>query len=137
MGYDIAIAVWFGTGAVFCLIALAIMLVTASKKRRYSAKTSATIINAKRIWLGRRNHYQTIYKLTYEYCVNGIKYTDAKLVYRKDAYPAGYTISITYNPHQPHLSRIPSSSDRAHKVAALAFAVPGLTLIAIGIIWMV
>ena len=137
MGYDIATAVWFGTGAVFCLIALAIMLVTVNMKRRYSAKTSATIINAKRIWLGRRNHYQTIYRLTYEYCVNSVKYTDAKLVYRKDAYPAGYTISITYNPHQPQLSRIPSSSDRAHKVAALAFAVPGLTLIAIGIIWMV
>lgn len=137
MGYDIAMAVWFGTGAIFCIIALAIMLVTVNKKRRYSAKTSATITNAKRIWLGRRNHYQTIYRLTYEYCVNGVKYTDAKLVYRKDAYPAGYTISITYNPHKPQLSRIPSSSDRAHKVAALAFAVSGLTLIAIGIIWMV
>lgn len=137
MGYDIATAVWFGAGAVFCLIALAVILVTVSKKRRYSAKTSATITNAKRIWLGRRNHYQTIYRLTYEYCVNGVKYTDAKLVYRKDAYPTGYTISITYNPHKPQLSRIPSSSDRAHKVAALAFAVSGLTLIAIGIIWMV
>lgn len=137
MGYDIAMAVWFGAGVVFCLIALAIMLVTVSKKRRYSAKTSATIINAKRIELGRRNHYQTIYKLTYEYCVDSVKYTDAKLVYRKDAYPAGYTISITYNPHKPQLSRMPSSSDRAHKVAALAFAVPGLTLITIGIIWMV
>lgn len=137
MGYDIAMAVWFGAGAVFCLIALAIMLVIVNKKRRYSAKTSATITNAKRIWLGRRNHYQTIYRLTYEYCINGVKYTDAKLVYRKDAYPAGYAISITYNPHKPQLSRIPSSSDRAHKVAALAFAVSGLTLITIGIIWMV
>lgn len=137
MGYDIAMAVWFGAGVVFCLIALAIMLVTVNKKRRYSAKTSATITNAKRIWLGRRNHYQTVYRLTYEYCVNSVKYTDVKLVYRKDAYPAGYTISITYNPHKPQLSRIPSSSDRAHKVTALAFTVPGLTLIAIGIIWMV
>lgn len=137
MGYDIATAVWFGAGAVFCLIALAIMLVTVNMKRRYSAKASATIINAKRIWLGRRNHHQTIYRLTYKYCVNSVKYTDAKLVYRKDAYPAGYTISITYNPHKPQLSRIPSSSDRTHKVTALAFAVPGLTLTAIGIIWMV
>lgn len=137
MGYDIAMAVWFGTGAVFCLIALAIILVTVSKKRQYSAKTSATITKAKRIELGRRNHYQTIYKLTYEYYVDGVQYTDTKLVYKKDAYPAGYTISIAYNPHQPQLSRIPSSSDRAHKVAALAFAVPGLTLITIGIIWMV
>lgn len=137
MRYDIAMAVWFGTGAVFCLIALAITLVTVSKKRRCSAKTSATIINAKRIWLGRRNHHQTIYKLTYEYYVDGIQYTDSKLVYKKDAYPAGYTISIAYNPHKPQLSRMPSSSDRAHKVAALAFAVPGLTLIAIVIIWMI
>ena len=137
MGYDIAMAVWFGMGAAFCLIALVIMLVTAGKKRRYSAKTSATIIRAGRIELGRRNHYQTIYKLTYEYYVDGVQYTDAKLVYKKDAYPAGYTISITYNPHRPQLSRIPSSSDRAHKVAALAFAVPGLALITIGIIWMV
>lgn len=136
MGYDMATAVWFVMGAAFCLIALVIMLVTAGKKRRYSAKTSATIIRAERIELGRRNHYQTIYKLTYEYYVDGVQYTDAKLVYKKDAYPAGYTISITYNPHRPQLSRIPSSSDRAHKVAALAFAAPGLTLIAIGIIWM-
>ena len=65
MGYDIAMAVWFGTGAIFCLIALAIILVTVNKKRRYSAKTSATIINAKRIELGRRNHYQTINRLSY------------------------------------------------------------------------
>ena len=137
MGYDIAMAVWFGTGTVFCLIALAIMLVTVNKKRQFSAKTSATIINAKRIELGRRNHYQTIYRLTYEYCVNDVKYTNAKLVYREDAYPAGYATSITYNPYKPQLSRIPGSSDRAHKVTALAFAVPGLTLIAIGIIWMV
>lgn len=137
MGYDIAMAVWFGTGAVFCLIALAIILVTVSKRRQYSAKASATITRAKRIELGRRNHYQTIYKLTYEYYVDGIQYTDSKLVYKKDAYPAGYTISIAHNPHKPQLSRIPSSSDRAHKVAALAFAVPGLTLITIGIIWMV
>ena len=137
MGYDIAMAVWFGMGAAFCLIALVIMLVTAGKKRRYSAKTSATIIRAGRIELGRRNHYQTIYKLTYEYYVDGVQYTDTKLVYKKDAYPAGYTISITYNPHRPQLSRIPSSSDRVHKVAALAFAAPGLTLIAIGIIGMI
>lgn len=137
MGYDMATTMWLVTGTVFCLIALAIMLVTVGKKRRYSAKTSATITRAKRIELGRRNHYQTIYKLTYEYYVDGVQYTDAKLVYKKDAYPAGYTISIAYNPHRPRLSRMSSSSDRAHKVAALAFAVPGLTLIAIGIIWMV
>lgn len=137
MGYDMATTGWFVMGAVFCLIALAIMLVTVGKKRRYSAKTSATITRARRIELGRRNHYQTIYKLTYEYYADGIQYTDSKLVYKKDAYPAGYTISIAYNPHKPQLSRIPSSSDRVHKVAALAFAVLGLILIAIGIIWMI
>lgn len=137
MEYGMVATVWFVMGTVFCLIALVIILVTASKKRRYSAKTRATITRAKRTELGRRNHYQTIYKLTYEYYVDGVQYTDAKLVYKKDAYPAGYTISITYNPHRPQLSRIPSSSDRAHKVAALAFATPGLTLIAIGIIWMI
>lgn len=137
MVYDMATTGWFVMGVAFCLIALAIMLVTVGKKRRYSAKTSATITRARRIELGRRSHYQTIYKLTYEYYVDGVQYTDTKLVYKKDAYPAGYTFSITYNPHRPQLSRIPSSSDRAHKVAALAFAAPGLTLIAIGIIWMI
>ena len=123
-------------GKVFCLIALAIILVTVGKKRRYSAKTSATITRAKRIELGRRNHYQTIYKLTYKYYVDGVQYTNAKLVYKKDAYPAGYTISIAYNPHRPQLSRIPSSSDRAHKVAVIMFMASGLTQIAIGIIGM-
>lgn len=124
-------------GVAFCLIALAIMLVTVGKKRRYSAKTSATITRARRIELGRRSHYQTIYKLTYEYYVDGVQYTDTKLVYKKDAYPAGYTFSITYNPHRPQLSRIPSSSDRAHKVAAIMFIASGLTQIVIGIIWMI
>lgn len=113
------------------------MLVTVGKKRRYSAKTSATITRAKRIELGRRNHYQTIYKLTYEYYVDGVQYTDAKLVYKKDAYPAGYTFSITYNPRRPQLSRIPSSSDGAHKVAAIVFIASGLTQIAIGIVGMI
>lgn len=137
MGYDMVATGWFVMGVAFCLIALAIILVTIGKKRRYSAKTSATITRAKRIELGRRNHYQTIYKLTYEYYVDGVQYTDTKLVYKKDAYPAGYTFSITYNPHRPQLSRIPSSSDRAHKVAAIMFIASGLTQIVIGIIWMI
>ena len=137
MGYDIATTMWFVIGTVFCIVALAIMLVATGKKRRYSAKTSATITRARRIELGRRNHYQTIYKLTYEYYVDGVQYTDAKLVYKKDAYPAGYTFSITYNPHRPQLSRVPSSSDRAYKVAAITFMASGLTQIAIGIIGMI
>lgn len=83
MGYDMATTGWFVMGVVFCLIALAIMLVTVGKKRRYSAKTSTTITRARRIELGRRSHYQTIYKLTYEYYVDGVQYTDTKLVYKK------------------------------------------------------
>lgn len=134
---DLITVIMLEIGMLFLLVAVIILLIVAIRKRQYSAKTSATITRAKRIELGRRNHYQTIYKLTYEYYVDGIQYTDSKLVYKKDAYPAGYTISIAYNPHKPQLSRIPSSSDRAHKVAALAFAVIGLTLIAIGIIWMI
>lgn len=122
--------IMLGIGILFILVAIAVMLVATARRRRYTAESSATVTNVKSVRLGERS-YQVVYRTTYEYYVNGVKYTKVKTTYEKDTPPKESTIFIKYNPNEPQLSHIPAAGNAVHEIVALTLACVGLAVVVV------
>ena len=122
--------IMLGIGILFILIAIAVMLVATARRRRYTAETSATVTKVKSVRLGERS-YQVVYQTTYEYYVNGVKYTKVKTTYEKDTPPKESTIFIKHNPNKPQLSHIPATGNEAYEIVALTLARVGLAVVVV------
>ena len=120
--------IMLGIGILFILVAISVMLVATARRRRYTAESSATVTNVKSVRLGERS-YQVVYRTTYEYYVNGVKYTKVKTTYEKDTPPKESTIFIKCNPNEPRLSHIPATGNEVHEIVALTLACVGLVVV--------
>lgn len=123
-------SIMLGIGILFILIAIAVMLVATARRRRYTAETSATVTNVKSVRLGERS-YQVVYRTTYEYHVNDVKYTKVITTYEKDTPPKESTIFIKYNPSKPQLSHIPATGNDVYEIIALTLACIGLAVVVV------
>lgn len=122
--------IMLGIGILFILIAIAVTLVATARRRRCTTETSATVTNVKSVRLGERS-YQVVYRTTYEYYVNGVKYTKVKTTYEKDTPPKESTIFIKYNPNKPQLSQIPATGNEVYEIVALTLACVGLAVVVV------
>ena len=123
-------SIMLGIGILFILIAIAVMLVATARRRRYTAETSATVTNVKSVRLGERS-YQVVYRTTYEYHVNDVKYTKVITTYEKDTPPKESTIFIKYNPNKPQLSHIPATGNEIYEIMALTLTCIGLAVVVV------
>lgn len=118
-------------GGIFLLTALILKLVSASRKRACTVTTWGTVVDIRTC---RQKHRRTFYPV-YRYQAGNCSCEGTAGYFSGHLPKVGETISICYDPNNPHRSYIPGYDDKILSILTVTFTIIGAipVLICLGI----